>query len=311
MEYGATITSVGYPDTMGNVEELTLGFDTLFPYLRGVPFYGATVGRFANRIRDGEFQIDGEFFQVTQNEGNNHIHGGKRGFDKRVWKSTGISSQDKAGVHFSYVSKDGEEGFPGECKVDVIITVNEKDEITIRYLAESDKPTPVNMTNHTYWNLDGPESLSILDHYLEIDASSYLPVKKDLIPSGEITAVKNTPFDFRTMKRIGDSIDKTGGYDHCFVLDSSGSLTKSAALFSPHSGRRMEILSTQPGLQFYTGNFLKGKRDRREKILPAQCALCLETEGFPDSPNRPNFPSPILRPGEKYQEEVKIRFSSS
>lgn len=309
MEYGATITSVKYPDARENAEELTLGFDTLAPYIQGVPFYGATVGRFANRIKGGEFQIDGDFFQVTQNEGNNHIHGGKRGFDKQLWMSSAISSQDEVGVHFSYTSKDGEEGFPGECAVHVIITVNNKDEISMRYLAESDRPTPINLTNHTYWNLNGPESLSILDHYLEIEASSYLPVRKDLIPTGEVTSVKNTPFDFRRSNKIGESIDEAGGYDHCFVLNSPGALTKTAILFSPQSGRKMEILSTQPGLQFYTGNFLGGKRDRREKPLPPRCALCLETEGFPDAPNQPNFPPSILRPGEKYQEEVKFRFS--
>ncbi len=309
MEYGATITSVTFPNKKGEPEELTLGFDSLTSYLQGVPFYGATVGRFANRIQGGTFEIDGTSFQVTQNEGENHIHGGKKGFDKKKWASSPVSSDSELGVRFSYTSKDGEEGFPGECTVDMVITVNTENEISLLYLAESDRPTPINLTNHTYWNLDGAESYTILDHHLKIEASSYLPVREDLIPTGEISAVKNTPFDFRRMRRIGDSIDEAGGYDHCFVLDSSGFLTRTAELYSPQSGRKMEILSTQPGLQFYSGNFLAGKLDRREKELPARCALCLETEGFPDALNQPHFPSSILRPGEKYQEEVKFRFS--
>lgn len=300
--YGGTVTSFITEDKNSNKSSIIIGFDSLQPYLQKPPYFGALIGRYGNRIGDAKFTLDGLEYKLAANNGKNHLHGGLKGFDKVVWDATVLSDSIPT-LTLKYVSKDGEEGYPGNLNVTVQYTLTNDDELKIEYNAETDKPTPVNLTNHSYFNLSGDVSNSILDETLMIDADNYTPVDTTLIPTGEIKTVKGTPFDFTSPKKIGLDIDSVkGGYDHNWVLNKKDtSLEKIAELSDSISGRSLEVYTTQPGLQFYTGNFLDGTfLNRGGKPITLHSALCLETQHFPDSPNKPNFPTTILQPGEKY-----------
>lgn len=302
--YGGTVTSFVTPDKNGKYSSVIIGFDSLAPYLQHPPYFGALIGRYGNRIGDAKFTLDGTVYHLAANDGKNTLHGGIKGFDKVVWEAT-IPNDTVPSLTLKYLSKDGEEGYPGNLNVTVQYTLTNDDGLKIEYNAETDKPTPVNLTNHSYFNLSGDVSNSILDETLMIDADNYTPVDSTLIPTGEIKSVKGTPFDFTTPKKIGkDFADVKGGYDHNFALNrKDNSLQKVASLSDSISGRTMDVYTTQPGLQFYTGNFLDGKFiNRGGNPLTIHSALALETQHFPDSPNKPNFPSTILKPGEKYHE---------
>jgi aldose 1-epimerase len=302
--YGGTVTSFVIPDKNGNRSSIIIGFDSLQPYLQKPPYFGALIGRYANRIGDAKFTLDGATYQLAANDGKNTLHGGLKGFDKVVWDAS-IPSDSIPSLNLKYLSKDGEEGYPGNLTVAVQYTLTNDNELKIEYNAETDKATPVNLTNHSYFNLSGDVNNIILNETLMIDADNYTPVDSTLIPTGEIKPVKGTPFDFTTAKKIGRDFDSVkGGYDHNWVLNKKdASLQKVAELSDSISGRSLEVYTTQPGLQFYTGNFLDGKFINRDgKPLKLHSALCLETQHFPDSPNKPGFPSTILRPGEKYHE---------
>lgn len=309
--YGGTITSWVMPDGKGNKSSIVLGFNDLKGYLAHPPYFGATVGRYGNRISDGRFTLDGKTYKLAVNNGKNALHGGLKGFDKVVWDAAPLADNNPA-LTLNYVSKDGEEGYPGNLRVSVKFTLSDDDELKIEYNAETDKATPVNLTNHSYFNLTGDVNNTILNHTLMIDADRYTPVDTTLIPTGELKAVKGTPFDFTTPHQIGERIDKVkGGYDHNFVLNKKGtSLDKVAEVTDTASGRKLEVYTTQPGLQFYSGNFLDGSIKTDDgKPINQHAALCLETQHFPDSPNKPAFPSTILKPGEKYHTETMYKVS--
>lgn len=317
IELGAIITSLRTPDRRGETGDIVLGFDTLDGYLGPSPYFGAVVGRFANRIAHGRFVLDGVSYQLAQNDGKNHLHGGLRGFDKVLWSGQPISEDGDPGLLFSYVSADGEEGYPGELAVLVTYVLSSTGELRVRYAARTDRPTIVNLTQHSYFNL-AAAAKDVLSHGLTVNASRYTPVDAGLIPTGELRDVAGTPFDFRTPSAIGARIDAeddqlaaAGGYDHNFVLDRGDdrSLVLAARVTEPTSGRTLEVRTTQPGLQFYSGNFLDGsiigKRGRR---YARRSAFCLETQHYPDSPNESRFPSVVLRPSEEYGEETVFVF---
>lgn len=304
--FGATLTSLISPDRHGKPEEIILGYDNLEGYLLPHPYFGATVGRFANRIARGRFSIDGKVYQVACNDNGNHLHGGNVGFSRRIWKAEAFSREDASGVVFSYRSPSGEENYPGNLDVTVTYTLTENNELIIEYSAVTDAPTPVNLTNHTYWNLEGAGTGKIYDHVLSIDADAYLEVDEELVPSGRKIPVEGTPFDFRKPKPIGKDIEAAGGYDHCFVLNRNDELPQ-IRVTAPHSGRVLTIYATQPGLQFYTGNFL-ADTPTRSGTVGKHDAFCLETEGFPDAVNHPEFPDPVLRPGKRYYEKAVHKF---
>jgi aldose 1-epimerase len=315
MTYGATLTELHVPDGDGKTTDVVLGFDDLKGYVAGHPFFGSTVGRVANRVARGKFTLDGKEYRLAVNNGPNSLHGGKKGFDKVVWKAEPVPTTEGGAVKFSYLSPDGEEGYPGNLSVSVTYTVTNDNGLRLDYRATTDKATPVNLSNHTYFNLAGATSgTDILGHEMMIAASRYTPVDRDLIPTGEIKPVKGTPLDFTTPHRIGERIDQLkpnpGGYDHNFVLDSEGKqLALAARAREPRSGRVMEMLTTEPGVQFYTGNFLDGKTKGKAGIAYQQhAAFCLEAQHFPDSVNHPNFPSVILRPGQTYTQTTVYRF---
>jgi len=300
--YGGTVTSFITPDKNDKKSEIIIGFDSLNQYLQKPPYFGALIGRYGNRIANAKFTLDGTTYHLAANDGKNTLHGGLKGFDKVVWDAT-IPNDSVPSLTLKYLSKDGEEGFPGNLDVTVQYTLTDQNELKIEYNAETDKATPVNLTNHTYFNLSGDVNNTILDESLMIDADRYTPVDSSLIPTGKITPVKGTPYDFTSPKKIGKDINEVkGGYDFNWVLNrKDSSLQKVAVLSDPISGRTLEVYTTQPGLQFYTGNFLDGKFVNRDgKPIKQHTALCLETQHFPDSPNEPGFPSTILRPGEKY-----------
>lgn len=311
--YGGTITSFVTPDKNGNRSGIVIGFDSLQQYLQKPPYFGALIGRYGNRIGDAKFTLDGTEYKLAANNGKNHLHGGLKGFDKVVWEST-VPDESVPSLLLTYVSSNGEEGYPGTLNVTVQYTLTDDDGLKIEYNATTDKATPVNLTNHSYFNLTGDVSNTILDHVLMIDANYFTPVDSTLIPTGEIKPVQGTPFDFTTPKKIGRDIGEVqGGYDHNFVLNrSDSSLKKVAAVSDSISGRTMEVYTTEPGVQFYTGNFLDGSFTNRDGTpIRQHTALCLETQHYPDSPNKPDFPSVILRPGEKYHTvtiyKVKIK----
>ncbi|HLK28996.1 MAG TPA: aldose epimerase family protein [Puia sp.] len=309
--YGGTITSWTMPDKKGNTSNVVLGFDSLSGYLAKPPYFGATVGRYGNRIANGKFKIDNNEYTLATNNGKNALHGGLKGFDKVVWDADTLVDS-VASLTLNYTSKDGEEGYPGNLKVSVKFSLSDDDEVTIEYNAETDKATPVNLTNHSYFNLTGDVKNTILDHTLMIDADHYTPVDSTLIPTGEIEPVKGTAFDFTKPEKIGARIDQVkGGYDHNFVLNKKdNSLQLVASLSDSISGRKMEVYTTEPGIQFYTGNFLNGSIKASDgKPINQHAALCLETQHFPDSPNEPSFPSTILKPGEKYHSITKYKIS--
>ncbi len=300
--YGGTVISFVTSDKNNKRSNIIVGFDSLQSYLQKPPYFGALIGRYGNRIGDAKFILDNVTYHLTPNDGKNQLHGGLKGFDKVVWDAS-TSSDSIPSLSLQYLSKDGEEGYPGNLHATVQYTLSDVDGLRIEYNAETDKATPVNLTNHSYFNLSGDISNSILNHILMIDADHYTPVDSTLIPTGEIKAVKGTPFDFTSPKKIGRDIAAVkGGYDHNWVLNKKDSmLQKVAELSDSISGRSLEVYTTEPGLQFYTGNFLDGKFINRDgKSINLHAALCLETQHFPDSPNKPDFPSTILRPGEKY-----------
>ena len=308
--YGGIVTSWITPDKNGKKSGIVVGFDSLQPYLRQPPYFGAIIGRYGNRIGDAKFAIEGNTYTLAANNGKNHLHGGVKGFDKVVWDAS-INDTTKPSLLLHYSSKDGEEGYPGNLTVRVTYTLTDDDELLIDYDAETDKATPVNLTNHSYFNLTGDVSNTILDHYLFIDADNYTPVDSTLIPTGEIAKVAGTPFDFTKPTRIGARIDQVpGGYDHNYVLNrkNTDSLKLVAALADSLSGRQVEVYTTEPGLQFYSGNFLNGDFINHDgKPVNLRTALCLETQHYPDSPNKPGFPATILKPGERYHTVTKYK----
>jgi len=317
--FGGIIVSLRTPDREGVLGDIVLGHDTLEPYVGQKAYLGAIVGRHANRIADARFALDGRTYVLAANDGRHHLHGGLRGFDQRVWKATPESTAAGDGVVFSRTSADGEEGYPGALHVRVRYVLTNTNELQVDYEADADGSTIVNLTQHSYFNLAAGSASDILRHELTIEADRFLPVDAGLIPTGEISDVAGTPFDLRSPRRIGDRIaladvqlQRAGGYDHTFVLKKpSTSLARAAVLADPVSGRTLEISTTEPGLQFYSGNKLDGtivgKQGRRYGV---HAGLCLETQHYPDGPNRPNFPSPVLRAGERFRSRTVLRFGT-
>ncbi len=310
--FGGIITSWKMPDKNGKKQNIVLGFDTLDEYFQTNPYFGAVVGRYANRIANGRFSLDGKEYTLPVNNGKNSLHGGLKGFNKMVWNAS-LLQDSFPQLQLSYLSKDGEEGYPGNLQVEVIYSLNDDNELTIEYKAETDKATPINLTNHSYFNLSGDHANTILDETVMINADRYTPVDGSMIPTGELKPVKETPFDFTTPHKIGERIEQTnGGYDHNFVLnkEEAHSLTFAAFATNEQSGRKLEVYTTQPGMQFYTGNFLDGSvKDSNGKPFTKQTAFCFETQHFPDSPNQPNFPNTILKPGEKFYSKTVYKTS--
>lgn len=312
MTYGATIISVETPDRSGRMENVTLCLDSLAAYLRGHPCLGSTIGRYANRIAKGRFTLGGTKYELAVNNGPNHLHGGLKGFDKVVWRAEPVETDNSVGVVFSYDSHDGEEGYPGKLAARVTYSLTDDDELRMAYSATTDKPTVVNLTNHAYWNLAGSDAGDVLGHELTLNADRYLPVDANLIPAGEPKAVKGTPMDFTQPKTIGASIDQVpGGYDHCYVLNQGEGQQKptfAARVVEPNGGRVMEVYTTQPGVQLYTANGLGGTARGDGRVYRNHQGFCLETQHFPDSPNRPDFPSTLLKPGQSYSQLTVHRF---
>jgi aldose 1-epimerase len=315
--YGAIVTSLRVPDRDGKFGDVVLGFDSLSAYVAHNPYFGCVVGRYGNRIARGRFTLDGLTFTLACNNGPNHLHGGPGGFDKKLWSGKPFRAKDQAGVEFTLVSPDGDEGYPGTLRATVRYTLADSNALAIAYTAVTDKPTVVNLTNHSYFDLSAGGSDDILSHELSIDADRFTPVDATLIPTGERRPVEGTPFDFRTAAAIGARIDAAeeqvrigGGYDHNFILNGeAGVLRKAAEAFDPGSGRAMALYTTEPGVQFYTGNFLDGTlAGKGGRVVPRRGGFCLETQHFPDSPNRPEFPSTALRPGETYTTVTVYRF---
>jgi aldose 1-epimerase len=309
--YGAIITELHVPDRQGELGDIVLGFDNLEQYLKGHPYFGATVGRFANRIANARFTLDGKTYTLAAKNGPNHLHGGLKGFDKVLWHA---EPQAGAVVKFTYTSPDGEEGYPGTLAVAVTMALTDANELRLDYTATTDKPTPVNLTNHSYFNLAGEGN--VLNHELMLAADYYTPSDSGLIPTGEIKPVKGTPMDFTTPQPIGACFSQLHtnpiGYDDNYVLNGGGKgLALAARAHDPKSGRIMEVHTTQPGVQFYTANFLNGSLTGKRGIVYRQhCAFCLETQHFPDSVNQPTFPSVILRPGHTYRQTTVHKFST-
>ena len=311
---GGIIQRLTARDRKGQYADVVLGFDTQEEYERDHPYFGALIGRYGNRIANGRFSIDGQEYQLACNHGAHHLHGGQRGFDKVLWKV----EADGPSLILSHVSEDGDQGYPGELSVRVRYTLDEDDALRIDYHATSTQPTPVNLTSHPYFNLAGHGGGAVLDQLIEINASRYTPVEEDLIPTGGLAEVSNTPFDFRHPVAIGARIDASdeqlgfgGGYDHNFVLDhADGELRLAARAVEPTSGRMLEVLTTEPGLQFYSGNSLSDIRGKEGAAYSARSGFCLETQHFPDSPNHGGFPTTILRPGERHASTTVYRFST-
>jgi aldose 1-epimerase len=318
MNYGGIIQSVRVPDRDGKFADVVLGHDTAEGYIPNPPYIGAVVGRYANRIANGTFTLDGKTYTLPKNDGPNTLHGGTtRTFDKVVWESQPL--KDKNGVVFEYLSKDGEEGFPGNLKVRVTYVLTDSNELVIDYEATTDKATPINVSQHSYFNLKGEGNGDILDHEILINADRFTPVDKNLIPTGELRAVKATPFDFTKSTKIGTRIDDNyeqlvlgHGYDHNFVLNRKGAgMTLAARVYEPTTGRVLEVSTTQPAVQFYTGNFLDGSvTGKGGHVYKRRNGFCLETQHYPDSPNHPDFPNTILKPGEKFHQTTAFKFST-
>jgi len=315
LDYGMTVTDILVPDKNGKPEDVVLGFDSLGGYLqKDNPYFGCVVGRYANRIANAKFSLDGKTYQLVANNNGNSLHGGLKGFDKVMWiQQERVADKNSVRTRMFYESKDREEGYPGNLKVSVSYILTDDDEFRIDYLATTDKPTPVNLTNHSYFNLSGGSDSTILDHELMIAADKFTEVNDKLIPTGKLPAVKSTPMDFTVAKRIGKDIDKVkGGYDHNWVLNKGTDerIQLVATLYHQASGRYMEVFTTQPGLQFYSGNFLDGSlTGKNGKRYVLHGGLALETQHFPDSPNQPSFPNTILRPGEAYRQLTTYKFS--
>ena len=314
--YGALLTEMHVPDRDGQLRDVTLGFNELKQYEAGHPYFGATIGRYGNRIANGAFTLNGKSYQLATNNGPNHLHGGVKGFDKNVWQALANETPEGPSVAFSYTSRDGEEGYPGNLEVKVTYTLTHDNELALSYEATTDQDTVLNLTNHAYWNLAGEGSGDILGHQVELMADFFTPVDDNLIPTGEIRSVTGTPLDFTKPTAVGARIalmaGDPGGYDHNFVLrkQAAGKLELAARVHEPTSGRVMEILTTEPGIQFYSGNFLDGSLTGKSGgVYAKRHGFCLETQHFPDSPNKPHFPSVILRPGDHYTQETIHRFS--
>jgi aldose 1-epimerase len=315
MTYGATIVSLKMPDQAGRLEDIVLGFDDIRGYLRNDPFFGATVGRYANRIHGAAFSLDGTEYEITANEHGNTLHGGRRGFDKVIWSGAKIDDQT---VEFTYLSKDGEEGFPGNLIAHVRFSLSDANELRIDYTATTDKDTVVNLTNHSYFNLAGAGNGDVLNHELTIDADQFTPIDGQSIPTGKFADVSGTPLDFRKAHRIGERIDADNqqlhfgnGYDQNFVLNKKDGLRLAATVYEPTSGRVLELMTTEPGLQLYSGNGLDGSIIGKDgQVYPMHGAFCLEPGHFPDSPNHPDFPSSELKPGETYHSTSVYKFST-
>jgi len=309
--YGGIITSLRTPDRKGKFADIVLGYDTLAEYIKDSPYFGALIGRYGNRIAKGRFTLNGVEYKLATNNGPNHLHGGIKGFDKVVWNAQPMQSKASVGLELTYISKDGEEGYPGNLKCDVIYSLTNNNELKIAYEATTDKPTIINLTNHSYFNLAGHNSGDVLGHELMLNADNFTPVDDELIPTGEIESVKDTPMDFTKPMAIGSRIaDVKGGYDHNYVLNTKGNLQVPAvSVYEPKTGRVMEIFTTEPGVQFYTGNFLNGSLKGKGAVYNQHAGFCLETQHFPDSPNKLQFPSVVLLPGQKYTHLTIHKFS--
>ncbi len=319
-DFGGIVRQLRVPDRDGRFDDVVLGFDAIESYFDGSPYFGALVGRYGNRIAKGGFSLDGRAYTLAKNNGENHLHGGIQGFDKQVWKTERIEGEGFTGLVLKYRSEDGEEGYPGNLDVAVAYKLTNANEWIIEYKAVVDQSTVVNLTQHAYFNLRGHSAGDILGHELVLEADGFTPTDDTLIPTGEIRSVEGSPFDFRTSCVIGERIDdadtqleQAGGYDHNFVLNksSSGALERAALVYEPESGRTMEVLTTEPGVQFYSGNFLDGSAiGKRGTAYASRSGLCLETQHFPDSPNQPQFPSTRLDPGDVYVSTTVYRFGS-
>ena len=314
--YGGTVVSLKVADRDGKFEDVVLGYDNLDGYATGKAYIGATVGRYANRIAHATFTLDSSTYTLAKNDGDNHLHGG---FNKRVWTAKDVSSSAGQALELTYLSKDGEEGFPGTLPVKVVYTLTDQNELRIDYTATTDKDTVLNLTNHAYFNLAGQGNGDVLEQQIMIRADRFTPIDATSIPTGELRSVKGTPFDFTNSTAIGARIDqddqqlKLGrGYDHNWVLNNGtpGSLFLAAQAYDQHSGRVLEVLTTEPGIQLYTGNFLDGIHGKDGKVYNRRYAFCLETQHFPDSPNHPNFPSAELKPGQHFQSTTVYKFST-
>ena len=319
INYGGIIVSLRVPDRAGHLGDVVLGYDSLDGYLKATPYFGAIVGRYGNRIAKGAFTLEGRTYKLVTNNGPNHLHGGTRGFDKVVWKADPFDGPSGVGVVLTYTSPDGEEGYPGTLNARVTYTLTDRDELSFEYFATTDKATPINLTQHSYFNLAGEGTRDVLDHQLTIDADRYTPVDATLIPTGKLASVAGTPFDFRKATAIGARIEEKdeqimrgGGYDHNFVLNRKGpGLARVIRLTEPTSGRVIDVSTTEPGVQFYSGNFLDGSvTGKSGHVYRRRYGLCLETQHFPDSPNHPSFPSTILRPGGEYHSKTVLAFST-
>jgi aldose 1-epimerase len=319
IDYGGIITSWTAADKKGDYKDIVLGFNTLAEYEAETPYFGALIGRYSNRIKEGKFNLEGQEYTLAVNNGVNHIHGGLKGFDKVVWDAKTILNDSTVSLELSYLSKDMEEGYPGNLKAKVTYTLNNEDELSVIYEATTDKPTIVNLTQHSYFNLTADFNQDILDHEIVINADSYLPVDNTLIPTGEFREVNKTPFDFRKSKAIGkqindenEQLEKGNGYDHCWVLNNQDKgLRFVASAYEVVSGRLLEVYSDKPGIQFYTGNFLDGTLPTKSKgTYQIRTGFCLETQHYPNSPNQDNFPSVILNPANKYKSKTVFRLST-
>lgn len=318
LDYGGIITSLEVADKKGKIEDIVLGFDNMEAYLGAHPCFGTIIGRYGNRIAKGRFNIDGTSYTLAQNNAENHLHGGIKGFDKVMWKASSFETDESSGVCLSYCSKDGEEGYPGNLQVEVTYTLTDANELVCAYKATTDKATPVNLTQHSYFNLTGNIKRDILDHQLQLYADFYTPTNKGLIPTGELATVENTPFDFRTPTAIGARIDAKQeqlefgfGYDHNFVLNKKtpNTLSLAAIVTEPTSGRKMKVFTSEPGIQLYTANHLDGTlAGKKGQFYKKRTAFCLETQHYPDSPNQAAFPSTILRPNEVYETTTIYQF---
>ena len=325
--YGGIIVSLKTPDMDGKFEDIALGFDSLEAYLsdeyrQANPYFGAIIGRYGNRIANGQFSLDGESYSLATNDGSNHLHGGDQGFDKVLWQAEPFANDIGSGLVLRYTSEDGEEGYPGNLEAEVTYTLTDNDELMVDYRAVADKATPVNLTQHSYFNLKGEGSDTILDHQLMINAPEFTPVNDSLIPSGEIRSVDGTPFDFTQATPIGERIDQEneqlkvgGGYDHNFVLArgnaAADELVQAAKVWEPKSGRMVEITTTEPAIQFYSGNFLNGDLSgKRGQAYGRRSGFALETQHYPDSPNQAAFPSTLLEPGDTYRSRTVYRFTA-
>ena len=316
MSYGGTVTSLEVPDRAGELGDVVLGFDDLAGYLGGKGYLGALIGRHANRIAGARFALDGTVYRLAANDGENHLHGGLAGFDKAMWSALPCSTSAGPALELQYLSADGEEGYPGNLAVRVVYTLTHDGTLRIDYAATTDRDTIINLTNHTYWNLAGHGAGTILDHRVALDAERFAAIGAGLIPTGELRPVAGTPFDFRTAAPIGARIDLddeqlriAGGYDHSFAIDGdAGELRRAARVVEPTTGRVLEVLTTEPAIQLYSGNFLDGMRGKAGAVYHRRSGFCLETQHHPNSPNQPGFPPTTLRAGARYTSTTVYRF---